>query len=63
MYLTLGRDSTYIDDIVESVYRCCHKPAYIDKNFDYLNPDQTTSFLLLEYLLLEIVNRLNYLDL
>ena len=34
-----------------------------DQEVIYLNPDQTTSFLLLEYLLLEIVNRLNYLDL
>jgi len=40
----MKRDFTYIDDIVEGVYRCCYKPAYIDKNFDYQNPDQTTSF-------------------
>jgi len=40
----MRRDFTYIDDIVEGIYRCCYKPAYINKNFDALNPDQSTSF-------------------
>ncbi len=40
----MKRDFTYIDDIVEGVYRCCYKPACIDKDFDYLNPTQATSF-------------------
>ena len=40
----MKRDFTYIDDIVEGVYRCCYKPAYIDKQFDFLNPNQSTSF-------------------
>ena len=30
-YGKMKRDFTYIDDIVEGVYRCCYKPAYIDK--------------------------------
>ena len=37
-------DFTYIDDIIEGVYRCCHKPVYIDNEFNYLNPNQSTSF-------------------
>tara|TARA_B100000212_G_C27364085_1_gene529542 strand:- start:518 stop:1552 length:1035 start_codon:yes stop_codon:yes gene_type:complete len=40
----MKRDFTYIDDIVEGIYRCCYKPATADKNFDYLNPNQSTSF-------------------
>ena len=40
----MKRDFTYIDDIVEGIYRCCYKPAIPDKKFDYLNPDQSTSF-------------------
>ena len=43
-YGKMRRDFTYIDDIVEGVYRCCYKPAYIDKYFDYINPNQSTSF-------------------
>ena len=34
----MKRDFTYIDDIVEGIYRCCFKPATPDKNFDYFNP-------------------------
>ncbi len=40
----MKRDFTYIDDIVEGIYRCCYKPAFIDKDFDYLNPTPATSF-------------------
>ena len=40
----MKRDFTFIDDIVEGIYRCCFKPATPDKNFDYLNPNQSTSF-------------------
>ena len=43
-YGKMRRDFTYIDDIVEGVYRCCYKSAYIDKDFDSLNPSQVTSF-------------------
>ena len=40
----MKRDFTYIDDIVEGIYRCCYKPAYADNEFNYLNPNQCTSF-------------------
>ena len=40
----MRRDFTYIDDIVEGVYRCCYKPAFSNEKFDALNPDQSTSF-------------------
>ena len=40
----MQRDFTYIDDIVEGIYRCCYKPAYIDEKFDSLNPNNSTSF-------------------
>ena len=43
-YGRMKRDFTYIDDIIEGVYRCCYKPAYIDKEFNSLNPNQSTSF-------------------
>ena len=43
-YGNMKRDFTYIDDVVEGVYRCCYKSAYIDKNFDYINPNSATSF-------------------
>ena len=38
------RDFTYIDDIVESIYRCCMKPAVKSENFNYLNPTAESSF-------------------
>ena len=40
----MKRDFTYIDDIIEGIYRCCSKPAVINQDFDALNPDQSTSF-------------------
>ena len=43
-YGRMKRDFTCIDDIIEVVYRCCYKPAYIDKDFNYLNSNQSTSF-------------------
>ncbi len=43
-YGKMKRDFTYIDDIVEGIYRCCSKPAFINKDFDSLNPDQSSSF-------------------
>ncbi len=38
------RDFTYIDDVVDSIIKCCEKPAEKNKNFDSLNPDPSTSF-------------------
>ena len=43
-YGKMKRDFTYIDDIVEGVYRCCYKPAYIDKDFDRQEPSPSNSF-------------------
>ncbi len=40
----MKRDFTYIDDIVEGIYRCCYKPAYIDDKFDRLIPNNSSSF-------------------
>ena len=33
----MRRDFTYIDDVVEGIYRCCLKPAKIDKNLNLFN--------------------------
>ena len=40
----MKRDFTYIDDVVEGIFRCCYKPAFIDKNFNAENPNQSSSF-------------------
>ena len=40
----MNRDFTYIDDVIESIYRCCFKPASKDKNFDSFYPNCSTSF-------------------
>ena len=40
----MSRDFTYIDDIVEGVYKCCLKPATKDNNFNPFQPTQETSF-------------------
>ena len=34
----MSRDFTYIDDIVEGVFRCCYKPATPDLIFIHINP-------------------------
>ncbi len=38
------RDFTYIDDVVEGIYKCCRKPAEEDMHFDKKNPNPSTSF-------------------
>ena len=38
------RDFTYIDDVINAIEGCCYKPAEINKEFDFLNPDVSTSF-------------------
>ena len=40
----MRRDFTYIDDIVEGIFRCIFKPAIIDKDFNKSNPNASTSF-------------------
>ena len=37
------RDFTFIDDITESISRCCEKLPEANKNFDNSNPDPSTS--------------------
>ncbi len=39
----MKRDFTYIDDIVESTYRCSLKQAKINNNFNCIDPDPSTS--------------------
>ena len=38
------RDFTYVDDVVESIFRLISKKAVSDKNFDPLNPKPMTSW-------------------
>ena len=40
----MQRDFTYIDDIVEAIFRCCYKKTTNHENFDYSNPDSSSSF-------------------
>jgi UDP-glucuronate 4-epimerase len=39
----MKRDFTYIDDIVEGVFRCCNKPATANSDFDRMHPDPATA--------------------
>ncbi len=39
----MQRDFTYINDIVEGVFRCCYKPALANPDFDPHNPDPATA--------------------
>ena len=43
-YGDMLRDFTYIDDIIEGIFRCCYKPATSCENFDFLNPKPSKSF-------------------
>ena len=38
------RDFTYIDDIIEVIWRCCNKPATSESNFDMYDPNPSSSF-------------------
>ena len=38
------RDFTYIDDVVEAIFRCSFKVPLADKSFDFKNPDPSISF-------------------
>ncbi len=40
----MERDFTFIDDVVESIYRCCLKPANNDLSFDMQASKPATSF-------------------
>tara|TARA_A100001388_G_C28771552_1_gene504219 strand:- start:2425 stop:3450 length:1026 start_codon:yes stop_codon:yes gene_type:complete len=43
-YGKMKRDFTYIDDIVEGIFRCCKKPATKNQNFNSLHPSNSSSF-------------------
>ena len=42
-YGEMTRDFTYIDDVIETIFRCCFKPATSDTNFNPENTDPSTS--------------------
>ncbi len=42
-YGQMQRDFTYIDDITEGIFRCCYKPATMNKGFDPFKPDPSTA--------------------
>ncbi len=42
-YGRMKRDFTFIDDIVEGIFRCCFKPATSNPKFNPANPDPSTS--------------------
>ncbi len=43
-YGDMTRDFTFIDDVVEGLYRCLNKPAFPDLDFDLMKPNPSTSF-------------------
>ena len=43
-YGNMKRDFTYIDDIVEAIFKCTYKPATVNENFNNLIPNASTSF-------------------
>ena len=40
----MKRDFTYIDDVVEAIIRCSQKPATPNSDFNFLDPDPSSSF-------------------
>ena len=42
-YGNMIRDFTYIDDITETIFRCCYKPAKIDSKFNAQEPNPSSS--------------------
>ncbi|KGG02869.1 putative nucleotide sugar epimerase [Prochlorococcus marinus str. MIT 9321] len=40
----MSRDFTYIDDVVDAIYRCCFKQTFSNKSFYDKRPDPSTSF-------------------
>ena len=43
-YGKMFRDFTYIDDVIDAIERCCYKPAKRNKEFNFFQPDASTSF-------------------
>ena len=40
----MKRDFTFIDDVVDSIFKCCYKKANSDKTFNKKDPNPSTSF-------------------
>ena len=40
----MSRDFTYIDDVIDAIYKCCLKKPYSNVRFYEKNPDPSTSF-------------------
>ena len=40
----MGRDFTYIDDVVKAIALCCQKPAFPDERFDAKSSNPSSSF-------------------
>ena len=40
----MSRDFTYIDDVVDAIYKCCFKIPYPNNSFYAQNPEPSTSF-------------------
>ena len=40
----MKRDFTYIDDIIEAIFRCCQKPATPDEDFNRFLPKPSSSY-------------------
>ena len=40
----MSRDFTYIDDVIENLFRLIDKPAQPNKNFNFSNPESSTSW-------------------
>ena len=53
------RDFTYIDDIVESIFRLIKKPPISSNNFDKQNPKSSESWAPIKHLISEIHNLFN----
>ena len=49
---TMIRDFTYIDDIVEAIYKCAKKPATPTSKFSKVNYDPSISEAPLDFLIL-----------
>ena len=43
-YGKMSRDFTYIEDVIEAIIKCCHKPATKDTEFNKLKPNPASSF-------------------
>ncbi len=43
-YGKMFRDFTYIDDVVNAIEGCCYKPAVVNKNFNFYEPEPSNSF-------------------